>query len=308
MRIVIIGGGSVGLLLAARLKLGGAWVHVVTRSAEQADRLQKEGLLLHRLDGSSMPVPMEASPASSPLPEADLYLLAVKQTDLADLLPALSRIAGSARVLALQNGMGHGERLAEVIAPDQLYLGVNTEGARRLSPVAVEHTGTGVLRIGPWRSRKEKDDLVERFVELLRRSGIAAEYWEEIGVVLWRKLLINALINPLTALFEVPNGFLLQVPDILQMMRQLFDEASAVANRAGQKIPEESWQEILTICRNTSRNTSSMLQDLRSGKQTEIEAINGYIVNTGKKYGISTPKHETLRQLIRLKEQMRPKG
>jgi 2-dehydropantoate 2-reductase len=133
---------------------------------------------------------------------------------------------------------------------------------------------------------------------------MTVEYLEDVSSILWEKLIANALINPLTALFEVPNGFLLQEPDILRMMRQLFDEASAVANQAEQKINEETWQEILTICRNTSRNTSSMLQDLRCGKQTEIEAITGYIVRKGNEYGISTPMHETLRQVIRLKEQM----
>lgn len=305
MRIVVIGGGSVGLLLAGRLRLGGYRVQLVTRSKGQAIALRQNGLMIRTMDGILQQVGMEATALTDGLPVAKLYLLAVKQPDLPTVLPALSQLSGTARVIALQNGMGHGEALEEILSPDSLFFAVNTEGSRRLSTWEVEQTGRGLLRIGPFLKRPLTDAVIKAFVRAANSSDIQAVYVDEMNLFMWRKLLANALINPLTALFDVRNGVLTLSSVTLRLMRQLFDEASRVAERCGQEINESDWQEILTICQNTSQNYSSMVQDLRNGKQTEIESINGYLVKMGKKVSVSTPLHETLRQAILLKEQIR---
>jgi 2-dehydropantoate 2-reductase len=301
MHVVVIGAGSVGLLLAARLRLSGQSVELVTRSEEQASRLCREGLVLHKLTGEKEKVAIRASAMGPDLPTGDLYLLAVKQTDLAALLPRLRPLRREARILALQNGMGHHELLAASLEPEQCYFAINTEGARRSSPVEVIHTGSGLIRIGPWDRRAKRDPVIDGFLEAASRSGIPAQYEEEIAPFAWRKLLANSVINPLTALFEIPNGMLLELPATVKLMRNLFEEAAAVANSSGQKIVEADWQEIGTICRNTSPNYSSMLQDIWKGKPTEVEAINGFLVRQGKKAGIPTPLHETVRRAIHLK-------
>lgn len=301
---VVIGGGSVGLLYAARFLLNGQSVELVTRSREQAALLGERGLSLYTLDGRRETVAVNASPIEDGLPAGDLYLLAVKQTAIAELLPLLRQLPRSARVLALQNGMGHHERLAEALAPEQRFYAINTEGARRLSPTDVEHTGTGLLRVGPWTAEPVRDPLIAAFVAWANRCGIRAEYVDAVEPYAWRKLLANALINPLTALFEIPNGMLLDSPHTLRLMRELFDEASAVANRCGQKIDEADWQEIVSICRNTSRNLSSMLQDIRRHNRTEVDAINGYLVEKGKRTGTPVPLHETLLRAVLLKSGM----
>lgn len=301
---VVIGGGSVGLLYTARLVLSGQSVTVVTRSAHQADQLQQTGIFFHQLDGTTVQVPVSASPIERGLPEAHLYLLTVKQTDLSDLLPALSHIPASARVIALQNGMGHQELLAQVVSDRQRFFAINTEGARRLSPTEVVHTGSGLLRVGTWDHDSTRDAVIRSFVEWAKSIGMQAVYEEAIMPFAWRKLLANALINPLTALFDVPNGALLDNPHTLRLMRELFTEAAAVAVCSGQKIEEADWEEIVTICRNTSRNLSSMLQDVKRQRRTEVEAINGYLVKKGKEAGIPTPLHETLLRAILLKTGM----
>lgn len=304
MRFAVIGGGAVGLLCAARLQRAGRQVQIVTRTAAQAQQLETEGLFLKDLHGDTVRFKIAAVPLSTQLPEADVYLLAVKQTHLAQLLPILRTMPKKALLLAMQNGMGHGEMLSAIADDEQLYLAVNTEGAKRISPIEVEHTGEGKLRIGPWQHRALQDPRIASLLAVLHEADIQAEYVPDVQRILWDKLIANALINPLTAIFEVPNGMLLEIDELTEMMRQLYEEAAAVADCCGQKFNKTSWQEIVTICRNTSRNTSSMLQDLLHGKQTEIEAITGYIVQKGKEFGISTPGHETLRKVVRLKEQV----
>lgn len=300
-RTVVVGGGSVGLLYAARLVRSGLSVSIVTRSPRQAEQLGESGLLFKQLDGQKVLVPVEASPVGDGLPEADLYVLTVKQNDLPGLLPALRDTPDHARVLALQNGMGHHELLTQVLPEERCFYGIHTEGARRIHECEVEHTGKGALRVGPWQERQEQDSIMHAFVRAANAAGIDTTYERSIEPFAWRKLLANSLINPLTAIFEIPNGALLENSHTNVLMRELFVEASAVAASCGQKIGESDWQEIGSICRNTSRNLSSMLQDVKLHRQTEVQAINGFLVQKGKEAGIPTPLHETLLRIVLLK-------
>ncbi len=304
MRIVVIGGGSVGLFLAARLQLHGTFVQLITRTAGQASVLREQGLQVHTLAGEVVETPIHALPFQDSLPPADIYLITVKQPDIKRILPSLDRLPRSARVIAFQNGMGHREALEEVLAQHQIFYAVNTEGTRRISTKKVEHTGQGILRIGPWDQLPVDDPIVQSFTELARSCGIPAVLVNATGSYIWRKVLANVCINPLTSLFEVSNGFLLTSPSLLATMRLLFEEAASVAACLGQQMKETDWQDILTICRNTSRNYSSMLQDVWAGKQTEIDAINGYIADKGMELGISTPMNETVRRIVHLKTTM----
>lgn len=305
MKTVVIGGGSVGLLLAARLQLGGVGAELITRSEAQAIQLNEKGVTICTIDGNQQTVHLIARPFTHQLPPADYYLLAIKQPDLLTVLPGLRSIPPTARVIALQNGIGHQEILAEALHDNPLFFAVNTEGAHRLSATEVAHTGTGTLRIGPWNNDKPKDLLLQRFIEAAAAASIPALYVEEISGFVWRKVIANAVINPLTTLFEVTNGELLQSSVTLTTMRQVFEEAAAIATCFGQKIDEQVWQELLSICRSTSRNHSSMLQDFWHGKPTEIEAINGYLVNKGKELGMMTPMNDALRKGILLKSSLR---
>ncbi|MGG1661704.1 ketopantoate reductase family protein [Brevibacillus sp. NRS-1366] len=304
LQTVVVGGGSVGLLYAARLALAGEAVTVVTRSSLQANQLTQKGITYTGLDGNTRVVPVSASPIERGLPEGNLYLLTVKQTDLSGLLPAFRKVNSSARVIALQNGMGHQELLNGVLSEQHCFFAINTEGARRLSGTEVVHTGSGTLRVGAWENGSDSDPVILYFVNWATSAGIHTILEKSIKPYAWRKLMANALINPLTALFEVPNGALLENPHTEKLMRELFLEASAVAEYAGQKLGEADWQEIVTICRNTSRNLSSMLQDVKRHRQTEVDSINGYIVKQGHVAGIPTPLHETLLRVITLKSSM----
>lgn len=305
MKVVVIGGGSVGLLWTARLRQEGMDVLLLTRTPEQAEWLRESGLTLITRDNREMSVTVDARVMVPSLPEADLYLLCVKQVALPHLLPSFRSLPSHARVVCMQNGMGQDELLQEAVKAEQIFLAVNTEGARRLSPTSVKHTGEGTLSVGPAVGQSEEDPLVAQWVEKLRSAGWPVFYQKEIRPLLWRKLVANALINPLTALLEIPNGVLAERKELQPLMRQLFEEAVLIAEAEGIKMDEETWQEIFSICRNTSTNLSSMLQDLLNGKSTEIESINGYLVRKGKRHGMTAPTHELVRRLIRCKSSLR---
>jgi 2-dehydropantoate 2-reductase len=117
--------------------------------------------------------------------------------------------------------------------------------------------------------------------------------------LLWGKLVINAAINPLTALLRVPNGVLLERPTARALMSTLAREASSVAVAQGIRLPfPNPLQAVETIARRTASNRSSMLQDVERGAPTEIDAICGAIVKAGDQVGVAAPINRTLWQLV----------
>lgn len=121
LQIAVVGGGSVGLLYAARLALYGQAVTVVTRRSPQSNQLMQNRLTLQELDGQKKIVSVNAQSIEHGLPHAHLYLLGVKQTELPDLLPMLQKLPADARVIALQNGLGHEEQLSNVLSERQCF-------------------------------------------------------------------------------------------------------------------------------------------------------------------------------------------
>ena len=117
---------------------------------------------------------------------------------------------------------------------------------------------------------------------------------------MWGKLVINAAINPLTALLRVPNGELLQRPAAHLLMRVLAQEAAAVATALGIHLPfEDAVRAAEEVARKTANNHSSMFQDIRRGAPTEIDAICGAITQTGEKLGVATPFNRVCWHLTR---------
>ena len=117
-----------------------------------------------------------------------------------------------------------------------------------------------------------------RLQALLQQAGFNCTASNQIDKLIYRKLLINAVINPLTAIWRIPNGGLLQNDYRLEVMRRLYDEASAIYKASDIMVGTDMWEEILSVCRSTASNTSSMLADVMQGRRTEVESISGQMV------------------------------
>jgi len=318
MRVWVVGGGSIGLLYAGRLALRGEDVTLITRTAEQAEAVKASGITITGRDGTVTAVcrahaidRFERLLAESGAP--DWILLTMKQYGITpDVLRMLGTVCGAssrANVLAMQNGIGHLELLSQAVPKSRLFAAVVSEGAGRTSLVSVDHTGSGITRIGA----AEGDDgaggrgehALFPLQKVLRDAGFRCVLSKQLKDDIWHKLIINAVINPLTALLEIRNGELLQHDDSLRVMRRLYDEAAAVAARCGVRVDEGLWDMLLDVCRKTASNRSSMWQDLLAGRPTELEWINGAIVRTAETFGLAAPTHELILQLMRTKEEIR---
>jgi 2-dehydropantoate 2-reductase len=120
-----------------------------------------------------------------------------------------------------------------------------------------------------------------------------------IGKEIWKKAIINSAINPLTAIAKCKNGYLLENPYLERLLEKICEEGIEVAKTIGLDMNERLVEKAKSIARATAENYSSMLQSIMRKKKTEIDSINGKIVEIGKKYGIPTPINEALVALIK---------
>ena len=149
-------------------------------------------------------------------------------------------------------------------------------------------------------------EAVQQPVEMLLNAGFKVDFTEGGESLLWGKLLINAAINPLTALLEIRNGQLLDHPGTLELMEGILDEALGLSEAVGIQIPfDEPIAVVKDVAQRTSENKSSMLQDILRGTPTEVDAINGAIVRIGKEANIPVPINKTVWQLVKTKERIK---
>jgi 2-dehydropantoate 2-reductase len=285
MRIHILGTGALACLFGARLgrvarvTLAGTWTEGIAA-------VVRRGIVVQTPDGEET-FDATAVPLGTPLPPADLVLVLVKawQTDrVASEVPALT--ARNGHVLTLQNGLGNVERLGE-----RAYLGVTALGATLLGPGHVRTGGEGPTHIaGP-----------ELLAEMFRSAGFESHAVDAAhgASLAWGKLAVNAGINAVSAILNVPNGELLSRPEARRLMEQAASEVAAVAGAKGVALPfADAAAEARRVAAATASNLSSMLQDVRRGAPTEVEAINGAVVREGVRAGVPTPVNEELRRLV----------
>jgi 2-dehydropantoate 2-reductase len=308
MNIAIIGAGAVGRLLAWFLVQGGHRPLMVGRRKEQAERFCAEGLRFVGLDGAEQVIPVEAL-TSGELPgaeagqEIDGVILTVKSYDTRTAAETIREHFPGVSVLSMQNGLGNGEALAERIDPARIAIGLTTHGATADGETGVFYKGKGRTVLGDWQQDRggEEASVAKWWCDLLAgcgHSGLSLS--DDIRTEVWSKAMVNIGINPFTALHGVPNGQLLNRPDLLAEMRATVEEAERVAQAEGIALAD-SWERVLEVCRGTAGNRSSMLQDVERGRRTEIDALCGVIVRLGERHGIPTPHNaRCLEQVLAL--------
>lgn len=314
-KLLVIGGGSVGLLVSAKLAQSGADVTLLVRAEHQAEAVRANGLRLSEgEDVFSVMLPCVSyerldSPAvaAARIGQADYVLLAVKQQHLVgSLIEYAVALAGSdGRLLCFQNGIGHVEVLSAHMAVNRIDIAVTTEGAHRLSGCHVVHTGKGVTRIGC----ADADSLEaagknaqKMIISAMNQAGFETVLSKQVVEIMWNKLLLNAVINPLTALLRLRNGELPATAQGQDLMRLLLQEGVAVAAASGIQIRDDLWGQLIEVCEKTADNESSMLQDITRGRTTEIDWINGALVRAAQEQGVPVPGHEMILKLVKAVE------
>jgi 2-dehydropantoate 2-reductase len=296
-RIGIVGPGALGCLFAGLLALAGHDIRLLGRRAEQAEALDRDGVVVER-DGEARQATVRASTDPNALGPVDLAIVLVKATDTASAAESLPALLGpEAPALSLQNGLGNVEALTAVLGTERVLGGVSSQGATQLGTGRVRHAGFGPTALAE--ASGHLSERAERIAAMLDRAGLNARAYADAAPLIWGKLIANAAINPLGALLRCTNRETVERPSAHRVFRELAQEAGAVALALNVKLPfEDPVAHAESVARATFGNRNSMLQDIEAGRRTEIDAINGAVTRLGYQCGVKTPANQLVARLI----------
>jgi 2-dehydropantoate 2-reductase len=292
--LIIVGTGAMACLFAARLSAAGVPFSMLGSWPEGVAALRQGGVRVTEQDGKQKTYPVHVVTEPSACAGARFALVLVKSWQTEHSAQQLSQcLEEQGLALTLQNGMGNREKLALALGSQRVALGVTTAGAYLLGPGHVRPAGEGVITLGLHSHMKPLADI-------LRAAGFIVESASDTNILLWGKLVINAAINPLTALLRIPNGELLTRPPARALLSSVARESAAVAVAKGVDLPyPDPVVATESIASRTANNYSSMLQDVLRGAPTEVDAISGAIVQASEQTGVPAPINRTLWQLVK---------
>ena len=305
MRFLIVGVGAIG----------SAYLAFLTKADHEAVGLLKRGRSLEkiRVEGIwgdfEVKVRTVDDPEKVPF-EPDVIVLSVKSYDTEEALRSVKGLVGDGtKILIAQNGYGNYEKAVEIFGEGKVILGRVIFGSEVIEPGHIRITvcADDVVIGDP--SGKMDEDFLRDLADLFTKAGLPTRYEREVYKFLWDKIIYNCALNPLGALLEVNYGTLAENPYTKELMDNMVREIFAVLDNAGietfwkdaDKFLEVFYEKLIPP---TSAHYPSMLADIRRGK-TEIDSLNGAIVELGRKYGVPTPINSVITELVKAKESVR---
>ena len=298
MKVTVVGAGAMGSLFGAMLAEAGNEVWLYDVWLEHVQAINENGLQIER-EGNTRTVKVKATDDPQQIRQAELVIIFVKASRTKAAAETAQVIAGSdGSVMTLQNGMGNADIIAEFIDSEQILAGTTSHGATLLGPGSIRHAGCGPTTIGAWSQTEAGRQRAGQVAEFFSRAGIETESVADVRSVVWNKLLINIGINAITALTNIKNGQILDLEITRELSRAAVLEAISVAQAENIKVQDDAIERVFKVAEATARNRSSMGQDVDNRRQTEIAAINGFIVREAKRLGLAVPVNFTLTALI----------
>ena len=291
--VLIVGTGAMASLFAARLASSGIQVKMLGTWLESIQTLNESGVRLTDKDGSEKFYPVKATQDPQECAESRFAIVLVKSYQTRRVAEQLkSCLANDGLALTLQNGLENDTTLAAVLGEDRVSIGVTTIGATLIEPGWVRYGGDGIITL-------TQHARVNPLRDILTQSGFVVETVEDAESLVWGKLVVNAAINPLTALLRIPNGELVRRPSAHTLMNLVAQETANVAAAIGVHLPYSDPVSVVeSVAERTASNKSSMLKDVLRGSPTEIDAINGAIVTIGERKNVPVQLNRILWLLI----------
>lgn len=291
MLIQIFGAGALGSLFGYLIQKAGYDVVFIARGKQLEAlnrRLIVKGLIEDEIDVKAKEKPVDA----------DVTFITVKAYDTENAAKSLARV-NCGIICSLQNGVGNEEILLKYVR--NVVGGVTTYGANLIDYGIVEFAGRGRTFVGDFVDDPSNPNSNASIVaEILNNAGIETEVVNDIQKRIWVKAIINAAINPITALCSVRNGKIVEVKEFWDIAFKIAKEGEEVMKALKFNIKDnELVDAVREVATKTKNNRSSMLQDFEKNKRTEIEFINGAIVNTGKELNVEVSVNEILLNLVR---------
>lgn len=282
----IVGAGAMGRLWASLLTERGYQVEFIVK--HNHPWLESGVNLTRQPDQYTVNATANATPTT-----INNLIIATKAYDASNAISLLKpHLSKNSNVLLLQNGMGSQQRIRDQFIDLSIYACSSTDGAYIVDQSNFVYAGKGHRLIGPLTNKATVESLSQWIpIDLF-------EWQADILPVLWRKLMINAAINPLTVLFNCKNGDLLKLPEAKNTMQLICHELDTATSLQGFQL-EKSFDLAEQVCQGTSENYSSMYQDIASNRQTEIEFITGYVIQICQSLNVNSVENQRVYNAIK---------
>ncbi len=297
-KVLIVGCGAIGSLFAAHLAKGGeVEVYAFDITKAHVDAINRHGL---RLSGASDAHVRLAKASIDPneLPVCEYGIVATKAIHTASAIKAAARcFDNESAVCSVQNGVGNEEIIAEHV---KYVIRGTTFPAGHI--VEAGHVGfdiQGDTWIGPFEPTHTPMQRVEELAGLLTRGGMNTIALPDARGAQWTKLIFNAATNPVGALTRLHHGAASRFPPTGELFEALIAEGKAVARAVGIDLHGDPTALVAKGANAPGKHNASMLQDVLASRTTEVDFMNGAIVEWGEKYGVPTPLNRAMWTLIK---------
>lgn len=297
MKVAVIGAGAMGCLYGAYLSRNNEVVMLDTYGP-QVVAINKKGITVQEENGEEVPFRNVKAFISGEYRErADLAVIFVKSTCTKAALESNKELFDEHTiVMTLQNGAGNDRKIAKYVKPENIVIGTSKHNSVNLGEGKCRHRGAGVTTIG---SNYKAEDTLRKINDMLEAAGFRTEVSADIQRIIWSKLFVNLSVNTFTAITKTPIGYMVENEAAWNFAKRLIYEAVDVAEEDGTYFDRrEVLESVRKTCIDAGDGYSSMYQDCQKGIRTEIDAINGAIVEQAKLYGVPVPYNSLIVDLI----------
>ena len=297
MKICVIGCGAVGSLFAAHLaRAGEAEVFAYDLARDHVEAINRGGL---RLSGAAdFTAKLTATADSKQIPRCDYGIVATKSIHTRSAIEQTAHIFDErSAVCSVQNGVGNEELLAKRVK--FVIRGTTFPAGHLVAPGHVGYDIQGDTWIGPFEPTQTPMKMVEELAGLLTRAGMKTAALADARGAQWTKLIFNAGTNPVGALTGLHHGAATFFPPTGELFEALIDEGLAVAKALGIELHNDPKALVLKAANAPGKHNASMLQDVLAHRPTEVDFMNGAIVEWGEKLGVPTPLNRAVWALVK---------
>lgn len=307
MRIAVLGAGAMGSWFGGKLALQGHEVELLTTNEAHAAAVRENGLVMHDQSGSTEKQAPETIRLEVAAPEhyagsAELIIVLTKSFQTQTAMACIAeQLEDNTAVLTLQNGLGNAEIIGKFVDQQNIWVGMSMMPVDRLAPGVVASRGSGKTSFGHLNGLHHP--LGDQIADAFSLTGMDVHHDPQVRQRIWEKVAFNAGMNALCALTHGTPGTVGQLSEGRDLLRSVASEVALLA--AAEDVPfslEAVVETFAYACEHHGTHKASMLQDLLSGKRTEVDALNGAIVALGHKHRIATPLNATLATLVRMAE------
>lgn len=297
VKICIVGCGAIGSIFGAHLaRLSDVEVHAYDVWKEHTRAINERGL---RISGAADFIArLHATSVPKEIPPCDFGIVATKSTHTR---PAIQQTAhlfgGSSAVCSVQNGVGNEEIISEHVP--FVIRGTTFPAGHIVEPGHAGFDINGDTWIGPFEPTKTPYSRVEQLADLLNRAGLRVIPLQDARGAQWTKLIFNASTNPVGALTLLHHGAATRFPPTGALFNALIEEGEAVAKALGIKLHGDPRALVKKGANAPGKHKASMLQDILAKRQTEVDFMNGAIVESGERVGVPAPLNRALWQLVK---------